>query len=70
MGLVNLDILVHTMLAFMKRMIDLIIICVETLKQVCKCLLDNKFIERDLLKEHLMYIESKLPPSKPNVKLS
>ena len=53
-GLVNPDRLVHTMLALMKGMIDLIIICVETLKQVCRCLLENKFTERDSLKEHLM----------------
>ena len=53
-GLVNPDRLVHTLLTLMKRMIDLIIICVETLKQVCRCLLENKFTERDSLKEHLM----------------
>ena len=49
-GLVNPDRLVHTLLALMKRMIDLIIICVETLKQVCRCLLENKFTERGSLR--------------------
>jgi len=53
-GLENRDRLVHTMLSVLKRMIDIIIICVETLKQVCMCLLENKFTECNSLKEYLM----------------
>ena len=49
-GLVNPDRLIHTLFAHWIRMNDLMIICVETLKQVCRCLLENKFTERDSLR--------------------